>query len=260
MTESKRTVVYTALVGGYDFLRPVPKHLVGIDFVCYTDGSVSEKLCEKKGWSLRMMPAEVEASRKGCRILKSLPQRFFGDYDTSVWLDSNISFTKKIETLVAEFNSNDFLIRGFRHPLRSCAYLEARECIRLNKDKKENLYRMIERMRQSGFPEEKGLTETNVLFRKHNLGKVRDLNNDWFYFLSDFTIRDQISFDFLCWHHGIDIGYFEGSTHHNNHPVFSRGLHRSRNKLKNAFAYFESLQGVYPSIGKAANLFYKTFG
>lgn len=260
MTKLKKAVVYTALVGKYDYLRPVPSGLADIDFICFTDDTLSEKYCERKGWRLKGMPKGADTSRKGCRLLKSMPQKFLGDYEMSVWLDSNISFTSEIGNLIDEFFSSEVLIRGFRHPARNCAYLEASECVRLDKDTQENLSRMVEYMQLSRFPKGLGLTETNVLFRKHHIKSVRRLNEDWCYFLSDFTIRDQISFDFLCWKHSIDVWYFEGATHRNKHPVFSRGLHRSGNKLRDAFAYVESFQGVYPSVRKVINFLYRIFG
>jgi hypothetical protein len=260
VTKSKKAVVYTALVGEYDYLRPVPKGLTDIDFICFTDGSLSENYCERKGWLLRRLPKGTDSSRKGCRQLKSMPQSFLSEYDVSVWLDSNISFKRSIGKLIDEFISSKALVRGFRHPSRSCAYLEAEECIRQGKDAEKNLRSMVDHMRFSGFPERHGLTETNVLFRKHHVKNVEALNEDWSYFLSEFTIRDQISFDYLCWRHGIDVWYFGGSTHRNEHPVFSRGLHRSKDKLKDKFAYFESLQGVYPSLGRVIKLIYTKFG
>ena len=256
MTKTRKSVVYTAIVGDYDYLRPVPKGLTGIDFICFTDGSVSEKHCERKGWFLRKLPQGAGSSRKGCRQLKSMPQKYLSEYEVSIWLDSNVSFNGTISELVDNFKSSEALVRGFHHPVRACAYLEAEECITQRKDSEVNLNSMIRQMRLSGFPANYGLTETNVLFRKHNNRYIKKLDEDWNYFLNELTIRDQISFDYLCCKHGIDVWYFEGSTHRNEHPVFSRGLHRSENKLKDAFAYAESFQGVYPSLRRVINFFY----
>ena len=260
VNKSKKVVVYTALVGEYDYLRPVPKGLTDIDFVCFADESLSEAYCQRKGWSLRRLPKGTESSRKVCRQLKSTPQRFLGEYDVSVWLDSNISFKISISELVDEFISSQSLVRGFRHPSRVCAYSEAQECIRQGKDTEKNIRSMTDRMRSSGFPEHHGLTETNVLFRKHHVKNVQAMNEEWSYLLTDFTIRDQISFDYLCWCHGIDVWYFSGSTHRNEHSVFNRGLHRSKNKLKDKFSYFESFQGVYPSLGRVIKFIYTKLG
>ena len=256
VNKSKKVVVYTALVGEYDYLRPVPKGLTDIDFVCFADEGLSEAYCQRKGWSLRRLPKGTDSSRKVCRQLKSMPQRYFGEYDVSVWLDSNISFKRSIGELVDEFISSKSLVRGFRHPSRICAYSEAKECIRQGKDTEENLRSMVDHMRFSGFPKNHGLTETNVIFRKHHIKNVQALNKDWSYFLSGFTIRDQISFDYLCWHHGIDVWYFSGSTHRNENPVFNRGLHRSKSNLKDKFSYFESFQGIHPSLGGVIKFIY----
>lgn len=260
MTKVKKAVVYTAIAGYYDYLRPVPNDLKDIDFVCFTDGCISEKHCRRKGWIWKRVPKETGSSRKSCRFLKSMPEKFLDGYRVSIWIDSNISFTINIVELIDQFIYSEALIQGFRHPVRNCPYLEARECIEQGKDLKKNIKSMVDYMRNSGFPEGKGLTETNVLFRKHNVAKVQALNEDWSYFLSEFTIRDQISFDFLCWRHGIDILYFEGSTHRNQHSVFSRGLHRSGSRLKKFFSYIESFQGLYPCLGKVINFLYSTRG
>ena len=260
MSKSKKAVVYTALVGEYDYLRPVPKGLIDIDFICFTDGNLSEGYCQRKGWSLRRLPKEADSSREVCRQLKSMSHSFLGEYDVSVWLDSNISFKRSISELIDEFISSKALVRGFHHPSRICAYSEAQECIRQGKDTGKNIRSMTDKMHSSGFPENYGLTETNVLFRKHHVENVKALNEEWSYLLTDFTVRDQISFDYLCWRHGIDVWYFSGSTHRNEHPVFNRGLHRSKDNLKDKFSYIESFQGVYPSLGRVIKFIYTKLG
>lgn len=256
----KKVAVYTALVGKYDHLRPVPEGMNNIDFICFTDGSVSERYCNLKGWIIKKLPEGVNSSRASCRQLKSMPHLFLNDYDVSVWLDSNISFNSSIVYLVDEFNSSDALIRGFRHPARVCAYSEANECINQGKDSEDNIGSMVAYMRSFEYPENQGLTETNVLFRKHHHKSVQAVDEDWSDFLKKFTIRDQISFDFLCWRHRIKVWYFDGTTHRNGHMVFSRGLHRSNNRLKDIFAYIESFQGVYPWLRKIIDPFYRFFG
>jgi hypothetical protein len=255
-----KVVVYTALVGNYDYLRAVPGGIFNIDFICFADQSLSEDFCKRKGWMFRPIPKEAGLSRRGCRQIKSMPHKFLGEYEISIWLDSNISFNKNIQEIIEEFSSSSALIRGFRHVSRDCAYSEAEKCISLKKDTEQNLNAMVVNMLNSGFPENYGLTETNVLFRKHHDNVIQILCEEWSYFLGEVTVRDQVSFDFLCWRHGVDVIYFNGSTHGHNHPVFNRGLHKSNERLKNKFAYIESFQGVYPCLRKVIKLCYSFLG
>lgn len=250
----QKVVVYTALAGAYDYLRPVPKGLDVIDFICFTNDS-SKTSQHLKGWKLYSLPDTSSDARMSCRIIKANPALFFPDYDVSVWLDANISFTSELMISIESFIASGNLIQAPKHPFRNCAYDEANQCLLSGKDERQNIERTIQYLADNAYPKKHGLTETNVLFRKHNDPRIREAMRHWSELLKNYSKRDQLSFDFACWQHNIKVSQLE-STVHGDNKVFRRGLHRSASKLRNGFAYIEALQGRFPVIKNIVNLAY----
>ena len=73
----------------------------------------------------------------------------------------------------------------------------------LKKETRENADRMIDFLHKENFPESYGLNETNLIFRRHNDKEIISLMEDWWYFIENYTKRDQFSFSYVLWKHGL---------------------------------------------------------
>lgn len=246
-----KAVVYTAIADNYDFLRPVPKNLRGrLEFVCFSNQRYRGG--RRKGWEIRDLISLASDPIRACRFVKVSPHEFFPEYEISLWLDGNISFNEGLLSCLKNFHEGKEKIVGVKHPTRNCIYAEARECVRLKKDIEEVIEEQVLLIDKHGFPEGFGLTETNILFRKHLDSSVTAMMNEWWHWIEGMSKRDQLSFDFVRWKHQVGMGYLEQDAHGEN-EAFRRGLHRSESIIRNAFSLIEAYQMVVPGATGVVN-------
>lgn len=244
-------MVYTAIADTYDFLRPVPRNLRGkMEFVCFSNQNYRRDYIN--GWKIVDLTSIASDSTRACRFVKVSPHKFFPKHEMSLWLDGNISFNEGLLAHLESFNESSKKIVGVKHPTRSCIYSEARECKLLNKDIPGVIEEQVSSIENHGFPEEFGLTETNILFRKHLEPNVIVMMNEWWLWIEGMSKRDQLSFDFLRWKHQIEMGYLDQDAHGANR-AFRRGLHRSESIIRNVFAFIEAYQMVVPGLAGVVN-------
>lgn len=94
------------------------------------------------------------------------------------------------------------------HFVRNCIYEEFAEVEKLGYETADVLRKQRELIEQSGFPEHFGLAETNVLYRRHNEPEIIKLMEDWWYFIANYSKRDQLSFSYVLWKKGYKIKDF----------------------------------------------------
>jgi GT2 family glycosyltransferase len=183
----QRMVVYTAVVGGYDELKPPAFRPPNCEFVAF-----SEQPLRVEGWEVRPLNYLHHDPTRAARFVKLHPHIYFPDCDHSIWIDANIGIQGDLSLFFSCLAADDF-IGTFIHPLRDCAYVEAQECIKLDKDDEQVIRRHIERYRADGFPEKAGLWETNVLVRRHNAPSCIAFMTAWWRELEIGSRRDQLS-------------------------------------------------------------------
>lgn len=99
------------------------------------------------------------------------------------------------------------------HFVRNCIYEEFAEVEKLGYEATDVLRKQRELIEHSGFPEHFGLAETNVLYRRHNEPEIIKLMEDWWYFVADYSKRDQLSFSYVLWKKGYKIKDFSLRMH-----------------------------------------------
>ena len=219
-----KTVLYTAITGGYDTLSEVPFQKSGIDLICFTDDPGLRY--QTNSWTVRPVPEDLlrlENVRQQ-RLLKILPHRYLPGYDLSVWIDGNISVKGDLTGFLRslDFSKGSFLTR--RHPSRRCAYEEAKAVLRMGKDRSGRVGPQMEAYRNEGFPENFGLEETNVVARLQKDPRCQLLCNLWAKEVLEKSHRDQLSLDYCRWKSGTRIGLLEFGMRDN--PWFSVRRHR----------------------------------
>jgi hypothetical protein len=215
----KRIAVYTAITAGCDTLKEPLCTPAGVDFFFFSDGSVA---C-RPPWREIRLPALPLGPRRLSRWPKLLSHKALPDYEYALWLDGSW-------TLCGDPRELLHLVKGehsmalHRHPLRSCAYDEARVCIEKGKDAPEAIERQMRRYRRHGLPESAGLAQASTILRRHT-HRTQLFNEAWWEHYLRGSERDQLAFAFVSWKREMGFEPLPGNPH--DTPWYW-GTHRHR--------------------------------
>lgn len=203
-----KIVVYTAIFGGIDQLWSIcPTTRGKATYVCFSNVSRKEmglwsgkRLSTKKPpnslmWKVRRVKQQW-SPRRTARHYKCLPHRYLPDADVWIWVDCNVRLVLPPEKAVGQWLHSD--LATFKHPDRNCLYIEAAFCAKRKDDKPTVLKAQVERYRKAGMPTRWGLAETGLVIRR-NTSAICELNEAWWSEIKRGSIRDQVSFPFICW-------------------------------------------------------------
>lgn len=211
MTENTKLVVYTALFGNYDKLRDPKRKYSGCEFVCFTD----QKDLESDIWEIRQVENGELPPAMMNRHYKFFPHLYFPDFEYSLYVDANIRIVGNPAELVSKYMANNVMACP-RHFERNCLYEEAKTCIQLGRADELEVNALLERYRGDGFPEHYGLTENNIIYRRHNILSIQKLMNEWWVSVISGPKRDQLSLMYLCWKNDFKIIRMNESARNNN--------------------------------------------
>lgn len=189
-----RVVVYTAVAGGYDVVKP-PSVVDGggDDFVCFTDRPTDVPA----PWQPRPFDFYHVDPARMSRYAKLHPHLYFPDHEWSIWVDANLLIHEGLSQLV-NVVATQGTIGMYLHPHRSDCYAEADEVIRRGGlDDPEIVREQIDRYRRAGF-EGGVLFETGVTVRRHHDEGVQGLMRAWWREIQNGSRRDQISLPFVA--------------------------------------------------------------
>ena len=201
-----KIVVYTCISGQYDNLIEPLFVSKDVDYVCFTDQPFISNI-----WQIRPIPEELNnlTQVKRQRYIKVNPHRYLSDYETSIWVDANITIKGCMNYLINICKWSTSPVTVPKHPKRSCTYDEANEVIKLNKDVSEIVQPQILKYKEEKFPEKYGLVQTGIMFRKHNDPKCIKLMETWWNEIEQHSHRDQLSFNYAVWKTGIGFNYID---------------------------------------------------
>ncbi|MBJ13389.1 MAG: hypothetical protein CMG62_10010 [Candidatus Marinimicrobia bacterium] len=230
---SKNTVIYSALTDSYDNIldpKTLPKNT---DYILFTDDPTR---INSKIWKTKKINFSYRDPRRLAKIFKILPHYFFPNYKYSIWVDSNIEIINDLNDLIKiSFENNDEFIAFFHHPDRSCIYDEAKNIINLGYSRKKIVLDQINHYKKLNYPKNNGLIAGRFIIRKHNNKKCIELMKKWWEEIDNYSIRDQLSFNFSCWKK--DMNYSTIDLNHFNNSYFAIHPHK---KLK-----FYNQKGYY---------------
>lgn len=232
MESTAELVVYTAVIGNYDD-PPVIQlpQAVGVDFICISD----RKIKVAAPWKLVLVDKEVLSSRVQAKIYKLFPHELFPNTNKSIWIDGTFRIIGDVSKLIY-MATDELPMAVFSHPSRTCAYAEAKACMRLGKEKKDIIDIQMNTYREAGFKKNMGLLHGGVLIRKHNDDNVKKVMEEWWSELCKYSMRDQLSFNYVAWKNNFVVrtlddtiynnGYFVWTSHKNPEiPVNGNGLY-----------------------------------
>lgn len=192
-------IVYTCITFGYDNMNNLSNMRFTNDnfrYVIFTDDPRNII-----GWDKIELKYICNDRSRTSRWHKINSHLLFPN-KTVIWIDGNQAPTGHID------NVNSTLMT-MRHPLRDCVYDEAEKCKELSKDNVNIIDRQIEFYKMIGYPRNNGLVETSFILRNNN--KCREFNNMWWNIMSNFSFRDQLSFNFVSWYLYFDYEIIKGS-------------------------------------------------
>lgn len=188
-----KVVVYTANIDNYDILEDPLVTDDDIEYICFTD----DKFFISSVWK----PIYVEKAENPvllARKIKLFPHIYFPEYQISIWVDSKFTILGNMKEYVERYLKENSIL-CFPHFERECIYDEAVECIKQGKGDPIMIGGQIYQYYNEGFPKNMGLVESGCLVRKHNDNKVQELMQSWWNEIVKYSIRDQISFPYVCW-------------------------------------------------------------
>lgn len=190
-------VIYTCLVGAYDKLRQPAVIYDDFDYICFSN-DINEK---KVGvWEIRPIPFQHQDKTRLSRYVKLNPHKVLKEYDYSIWIDANIEIVGSIlYKSVRELINKGIIVAHVQHPFYDCIYKNIIECITLNKDKFGVLIKQYNFLKRERFPEHYGLSENNLIFRKHKDPLIIKVSQMWWELYNQFAKRDQFSLYYIYW-------------------------------------------------------------
>lgn len=205
-TKAKKTkVVYTCLTGNYDSL-PIQGFLdYSWDYVCFTDNDNLLKMKRYGAWQIQPLFFSELDNQLNNRWHKTHPHVLFPNYDSSLYIDSNISFLS--DFIYREIESKNLKIIIPIHGRNDCIYKEAQDVIKkLCKKGSVNVKdvnKIVAYLKQNNFPAHYGLNENNIIYRKHNDEIIVRMMEQWWLLIKDYCRRDQLSLSYVLWENGI---------------------------------------------------------
>ena len=211
----KPYIIYTALFGDTkDELYPPEEQSDLVECIAYVDEPRMAQF-KGKGWQLRPAYYHDENPRRRARHHKCGPHELFPKAAYSMWIDGCLTPLQDLREMTEYLLPNEDMA-VFEHMERGCVYKELEACIRLKKDNPELMRRQVQRYREQKYPYDNGLAETTAVLRRH-CDEIRRFNNAWWTEIDQFSLRDQLSFDFVCWQSRIDYAWLEGTRTESPH-------------------------------------------
>ncbi len=202
-------VVYTVIVGDYDCLNLDVFLNTDYKYVCFTD---NERYLSRKRvgpWQIYPLPKTEYDDVLNSRYPKMHPNGLFPEFKESIYVDANVCFKSSMLFDMTDALSirEDVFLAIPPHRRRQCVYDELDFCLSTKRDTCERLLATKEFLESSGFPRNLGLTENNVIYRKHNDERCVAIMNHWWRMLLNYSHRDQLSLFYVLWKRNCPMTY-----------------------------------------------------
>lgn len=191
-----RFVIYTAIVGNYDEILQPKVVDERFDYVLFSNDI---KETNVGVWQIRPISYHDDIQTKTARWVKTHPEELLSEYEFSVWMDANVrinstyTYSKSIELYLS-----DVKISTVKHLERDDIYSECAEVLTYCLEDVKVVFDWIKILRKAGYPENNGLYETGVLYRKH-CPIIHDMDMFWWNCIERYSRRDQLSFNYVLW-------------------------------------------------------------
>lgn len=243
----ERIVIYTAVFGDNVKIFSQPE-LPGVDFVCFSD-----RMHNVKGWKIIIAEKKFGNDNvRNNRYYKINPHLFFKDYDQSIYIDGNIilmrSPVKIFDKYLQNCNMAVFDHSQTKRDPRNCIYKEHIAIVELQaktgslKDNEEIMSTQIELFKKAGYPKNNGLIKGTVLIRKHNEADVILTMKKWWHFITNYSRRDQLSFNYVAWENDFKFCYLPGDLRRGNPWFYFASKHAKNSSFLKIKYYYNKIK------------------
>ncbi len=206
-----KKVVYTCICGDYDSLISHSYTRDDWDYICFTDNQKLLKTGHKQ-WTIHPLKYSERDHTRNNRWHKIFADKILAGYGISLYIDGNIDIKNSelfdyIDRQLIHEETKTLVIN--KHTERNCIYQEAEVCKALRLDSESVIDNQMSIFRQLEYPEFGGLTENFMIYRRHYNEQVKEIMEDWWWWVSNYSKRDQLSFNFVIWNRGFKIYLFE---------------------------------------------------
>ena len=165
-----------------------------IDYIAFTNSDY----LKSDFWDVR----KLDVWRNGrwtARKCKTSPHELLPEYDAWLWMDNEIFFNYDPRSLFEHYLT-DYDLAVHRHCDRNCLYQETQAALGRNpqRDEPKTLIDQANSYLSEEYPQNIGLYENGILFRKNNK-QIIDFNNLWFEETAKWNTEDQISMMYSLW-------------------------------------------------------------
>ena len=194
-------VIYTAIVGNYDEIL-LPKVVDDrFDYILFSNDIDVPYVGI---WQVRPINYTNEAQTKIARWVKTHPEELLPEYDFSVWMDANIRInTSYTYVKSVDLYSSGVEVAAVKHLLRNDIYSECGAVSGYCLEDEDVVFDWLNVIHKARYPENKGLNETGLLYRKH-CPNIREMDQLWWNCIERYSRRDQLSFNYVLWKLGIE--------------------------------------------------------
>ena len=199
-----KVVVYTVITGQYEPLLEPHLYNCEVDYVCLCDVPMPDVW----PWEIRLVGRVCDDAARESRRLKILSHRFFPEAEYTLYHDGNIRL--RTTGPAGWLDGHDMALCV--HPHTDCLYEGAEHCIKDAKGDPNKIRAQTARYRAEGYPEHAGLVAGTVILRKHTEA-VRRFNEAWWWEVAGGSMRDQVSFNYVCWKLGMEYDLIPGGLY-----------------------------------------------
>ena len=196
-------VVYTCITNNYDSIEELKAFYYtdnSWDYICFTDNEEDVSKGEIGIWEIRPLVYKEADNSINNRYHKLKPHVILPEYEESVYLDANINvLTPKFFEML---NNTDKDILLPKHTNNIDLYKELLWAKNQGFQPPETLDKLYELIKQAGFPENYGMSENNIIYRRHKEPQIIEMMEEWWKYVSEYCKRDQASFAYVFWKNG----------------------------------------------------------
>lgn len=205
--EGKRICFYTAIFSTTS--RPIDKpvkfeRMGGIDYILFTNYDPITFV--DSSWTIiKQIPHLFTNPILSAKTVKWSSHKYLPEYDIVIWMDSFLSPSKQKMNIwhshlkLIQESDVDFII--CKHPERKCMYDEINACIKLGKDKRENINVNLSLITNDHYPKNDGLFATWVFMRKNHAPHLNTILDKMVKIMYNASHRDQLIMNYMFWKH-----------------------------------------------------------